>query len=185
MFIARQLQDNNRAEFLLYMWQVEDIIRSYECDIDKLRHGYLSQFQLTTEQHKEQDEWYEHLCSMLREEGKMEKGHLQINKNIIEGLGYVHSKLLSSDKFPYYREMYYKVLPYIVELRAKNGNSSTVGIVEELEICFEFLYGVMLLRHQKKEIFSQTQIAAKEISALLGQLSEYWKADKKGELSTE
>ncbi|MCF0235332.1 MAG: DUF4924 family protein, partial [Bacteroidaceae bacterium] len=44
MLIARELQNKNRAEYLLYMWQVEDIIRSYGADIDKLNENYLSQF---------------------------------------------------------------------------------------------------------------------------------------------
>ena len=31
MKIARQLKDNNIAEYLLYMWQLEDTLRAYGC----------------------------------------------------------------------------------------------------------------------------------------------------------
>ena len=34
MIIAEQLRNSNRAEYLLYMWQVEDLIRAYDCDIE-------------------------------------------------------------------------------------------------------------------------------------------------------
>ena len=61
MFIARQLQDKNRAEYLLYMWQVEDILRAHQCDIDRLRKGYLAQFDLPADGRAEQEEWYAHL----------------------------------------------------------------------------------------------------------------------------
>ena len=55
---------------------------------------------------------------------------------------------------------------------------------EELELCFELLYGVMLLRLQKKEVSEETLAAAKDVSTFLGQLSDYWKAHREGKLDT-
>lgn len=187
MLIARQLQEKNRAEFLLYMWQVEDIIRAHHCNIDCLRKGYLSQFNLPESQQTEQEEWYANLCNMMREEGKTERGHLQINRNIIEGLAEVHHLLIHSVKFPFYRELYYKVLPYIVELRAKKQLATACpgSVVTELELCFEMLYGLMLLRLKKEEISAETQAAAKDISVFLGQLSDYYKANQMNALTID
>lgn len=178
MLIAQQLQEKSRAEYLLYMWQVEDIIRLHRADIDVLKRDYLSQFQLSAEQMQATEEWYGHLCAMLREEGKLQQGHLQINQNVIAGLDDLHHRLLASNKFPYYRQLYYKVLPYIVELRAKEGRDQAQAPENELERCFELLYGVMLLRLQRKEISEATQQAAADVSAFLGQLSDYWKKDR-------
>ena len=36
MKIAQALKEKNIAEYLLYMWQVEDLIRANGCDIDRL-----------------------------------------------------------------------------------------------------------------------------------------------------
>lgn len=47
MIIADKLKTTNRAEYLLYMWQVEDIIRAYNCDADRLAHEYVSRFSLS------------------------------------------------------------------------------------------------------------------------------------------
>ena len=77
------------------------------------------------------------------------------------------------------------MLPYLIELRAKNGAKDSAGIREELNLCFELLYGVMLLRLQKKEISAPTQQAAEAISKFLGQLSDYWKANKAGLLELD
>ena len=33
MFIAKQLKEKNIAEYLLYMWQVEDLLRANELDL--------------------------------------------------------------------------------------------------------------------------------------------------------
>ena len=77
--------------------------------------------------------------------------------------------------------MYYKVLPYVVELRSKNKQAHANDTLEEpeLQTCFDLLYGVMMLRLQKKTISSETEKAVKDISALLGQLSDYYFKDKK------
>ena len=37
MFIASQKRKENIAEYLLYMWQIEDMIRANNLDIDKIR----------------------------------------------------------------------------------------------------------------------------------------------------
>ena len=76
-------------------------------------------------------------------------------------------QLLRSPKFPYYNSAYYKVLPYIVELRAKGADKEE----PELETCFEALYGILLLKLQKKEISEETRKAQEAISTLLAMLS--------------
>ena len=57
MIIANKLRSSNRAEYLLYMWQVEDILRAYQCNIDRIKSEYLNRFTLTPEQEKEVEEW--------------------------------------------------------------------------------------------------------------------------------
>lgn len=196
MVIAQKLQNENRAEYLLYMWQVEDILRLYDCNIDRISNEYLSRFQLDESTMAEMRNWYGNLCEMMRSEAKKESGHLQINENVIIGLADLNAQLLASEKFPYYKQMYYKVLPYVVELRAKRAaihndedgaaTHSAIGDdTNEFRQLFEFLYGVMMLRLQKKPITDETARATKDISALLGQLSDYWKADKAGELKLD
>lgn len=178
MYIARQLKEKNVAEYLLYMWQVEDLIRANHLDIEELKANYISKFNPSPEQEKELVEWYANLIEMMRSEQVQEKGHLQINKNMIILLTDLHLQLLNSPKFPFYSAAYYKALPYIVEIRARNNNRD----LPELESCFEILYGVMLLKMQKKAVSADTQKAVADISKLLGMLSDYYMQDKQGNL---
>lgn len=178
MYIARQLKEKNVAEYLLYMWQVEDLIRANHLDIEELKTNYISRFNPSPEQEKEMVEWYTNLIEMMRSEQVQEKGHLQINKNMIILLTDLHLQLLNSPKFPFYSVAYYKALPYIVEIRARNNNRD----LPELESCFEILYGVMLLKMQKKAVSADTQKAVADISKLLGMLSDYYMQDKQGNL---
>lgn len=111
----------------------------------------------------------------------VEKGHLQINNNVLINLTELHRKLLDSPQFPFYSGAYYKALPFIVELRAKNGQANE----PELQTCFEALYGVMLLRLQQKTISTETAKALESISSLLSLLANYYDKERKGELELE
>lgn len=181
MIVANKLRETNRAEYLIYMWQLEDLLRQFDCNMSRLEQEYLSRFQFDKEVLRQTTEWYQHLCNMMLEENLRESGHLQINRNTLNGLEELHAALLKSEKFPYYKQMYYKVLPYVVEIRAKGGDGSE----SELYNCFEALYGVLLLRLQKKGISPATQQACTDISAMLGQLAEYFNKWKQGELELE
>ena len=176
MFISQQLKQQSIAEYLIYMWQVEDLIRAYGCDQERICQELVARY--PAEQQVELAQWYEDLIEMMRREEVMQTGHLQINRNVITWLTDLHLQLLASSKFPYYNAAYYKALPFIVELRAKGVNKGE----PELETCFEALYGILLLKLQKKEIGEETKRAQEAITTLLSMLSTYYIQDKKGEL---
>ena len=173
MIIASQKKKENIAEYLLYMWQIEDIIRAYGLDIDQIQKHIIDSYDLPEEQKKSMRDWYESLIDMMHSEGVEKKGHLQLNKNVLIDL--------KSTREPFYGAAFFKTLPYIVELRAKSGEGKT----GELETCFNALYGVLLLRLQKKEIQSDTLKAIQQISTFLSILAEKYKQEKAGELELE
>lgn len=174
MFISQQLRKKSIAEYVLYMWQVEDLIRAYGCSLSRIKNEYVSQFSdYTDEQRSELLDWYGDLIRMINQEGKREKGHLQINQIVVQDVSDLHAQLLQSSKFPFYNAEYYKVLPFIVELR--NKGSKDVG---EIETCLNALYGTMMLRLQKKPISPETAHAVKEITTFIGMLSDYYIKDR-------
>lgn len=169
---------DNIAEYLLFMWQIEDLIRAYDLDIYKIEQSLINSVYETVEERKEQRDWYEGLIMMMKSEGVREKGHLQINKNIIIDLTDTHLRLLKDPLESEYIGIYYNTLPYIVELRAKSGNRE----MPEIETCFTALYGYLLLKIQKKEISEDTQRAINQITALIRLLAhKYKEIDKKEE----
>lgn len=176
MKIAKQLKEKNIAEYLIYMWQVEDLLRANGCDLDRLRQNLISHY--PAEDQPALEEWYGNLCEMMRSEGVTEKGHLQICRNVLLELIDLHARLLSSTRYPFYNAAYFKALPFIVELRRKSNHPDE----PELETCFEALYGILLLRLQKKEITPETSKAVEAISAFLSLLANYYDKDSKGEL---
>ncbi len=180
MYIAQELRKKSIAEYMLYMWQVEDIIRAYGCQLSRLKKEYISRFDYTEEQKEEMTDWYGNLITMMNQEGKREKGHLQINTILVQDMNDLHNRLLQSGKFPFYNAEYYKVLPFIVELRNKGDRQ-----VSEIETCLDALYGTMLLRLQGKPISPDTEHAVKEISTFVGMLSDYYIKDRNEGLKFE
>ena len=181
MYIAQELRQTNIAEYLLYMWQIEDTIRAFGCSISRIRHEYIGRFDYDEEQKEEEADWFGNLIRMMNSEGCREQGHLQINKVVMQQLCELHAQLLASPKFPFYNAEYYKVLPYIVELRNHGADHEE----HEVETCFNALYGVMMLRLQQKEITPNTQAAVKEMTTFIGMLNDYYLKDKQEPLEFE
>ncbi len=182
MFTASEKKRENIAEYLLYMWQIEDLIRANNLDLDKIEKEIVNRHtNLDDEQKRQMKEWYESLIDMMRREGVEKKGHLQLNKNVILGLTDLHNRLLGNSKFADYAAEYYKVLPLIVELRAKAGEEKA----GELETLFNALYGVLMLRLSGKEVSEETMKAAKSISRFLAMLAAYYKKDYNNELELD
>ncbi|MEA4918484.1 hypothetical protein SDC9_194226 [bioreactor metagenome] len=171
MWIARQKKQENIAEYMLYMWQLEDILRSYGLDIDKVQYSLIDPVNSTEEEKREACDWYEGLIMMMKSEGVQKEGHLQINKNLIIDLTDLHLRLLKDPKESAYIGVYYNTLPHIVALRAKSADKD----VSEIETCFTALYGYLLLKLQKREISGETQAAVAQITGLLRLLSQKYK----------
>ena len=181
MIIARQKRKENICEYLLYMWQVEDLIRANHFDMEEIRRNVLSRYQQPEETMREIEQWYEELIEMMRSEGVKEAGHIQLNKNVIIALTDLHLRLLKSPREMIYGAAYYKTLPYIVQLRAKSGGAD----VPELETCFTAVYGYLVLRMKGKAVSSETLEGIRQISSFLALLAAKYRDDMEGKLELE
>ena len=179
MIIASKKRKENIAEYILYMWQVEDIIRANDLDIEKIKVNVIDKFQgLSDEQRHQMVEWYESLIDMMRREGVQKSGHLQINRNILNQLVQLHQALLADPSFPEYTAEFYRTLPYIVELRSKQGDTP----LGEIETCFTALYGMLLMRLQQKTLTPETEAAIHQISRFIAGLSPDFHLDAEDKL---
>lgn len=50
MFIAKSIREKSVVEYLLYMWQMEDLIRAYGCSLTRIRREYIDRFDYTDQQ---------------------------------------------------------------------------------------------------------------------------------------
>ena len=95
MLVASQKRKENIAEYLLYMWQVEDIVRAFNLDIERIRQNIIDRVpDIPEETRAAMSEWYESLIDMMRREEVVESGHLQINRNTLGDLADLSRRLL-------------------------------------------------------------------------------------------
>ena len=181
MFIAHKLKKQNICEYLLYMWQIEDLIRAFNLDLNQINERIIKPYPAGNNEKKELYDWYESLIEMMRMENKQEKGHLQLNENMIILLNDFHHLFIKSGKNAGYTAKFYHILPFLSQLRNQQNDTD----ITDIELCFNFQYGFMLLRMKKTEISEETQQAQTEISKFMVLLNKYYQLYVLGELKLE
>ncbi len=172
MLIAKQKKEENIAEYVIYMWQLEDILRANKLDINNIQNLIIDPYPVDEQTKKEMREWYDNLIQMMKMEHLEEKGHLQIIKNTVDDMNDLHMELLQKPKEIQYNALFFKTLPFLVEFRKKVGAGEEMN---DVELSLQALYGILLLRLQKKEITADTLTAVKQISQLLAVLAQKYK----------
>jgi len=179
MLIARQKYNENIAEYILYMYQIEDIIRAYEFNVDLIIENYVRP-QLPDASFIEQyREWYADLTKKMIFQRIEKQGHLDELKEIIVELSYLHNTLLNLSDDNKYRTLYEAASTFIEEFKLK----SNLKDKNHIEILFHAMYMKLLLRLQKKEISAETEEAFDSMRILLAFLAKSYKQMKSGSLN--
>lgn len=177
MLIAKQKRQENIAEYVLYMWQLEDMLRACNFDVDVLMHG----FNLSPLEMPKVRQWYQDMADAMKAEGIQKKGHLMQLKELVQDLSTLNIKLLQNPAEAKYKELFTAAMPHITEII----NHSDGYVRNEIDACFTGLYGVLLLRIQKKEVTADTEQAVKTFSELLSALALKYKKYEEGELEVD
>ncbi len=180
MLIARKKRKENIAEYVLYMWQLEDMIRAFNFDMDTLKAKIIDQYKIEDKALlQEVTEWYEGLIITMQKEGIQQQGHLQIVKNVVSDLADLHLQLIDALPETEYRKTYREALPNI---QAFLKNTKTAGLKNEIEVCFYALYSLMLMRLKGEKISEETQKGMDSFSKLLSLLAQKYHLREKGKL---
>ncbi|MDA3883557.1 MAG: DUF4924 family protein [Bacteroidales bacterium] len=172
MIIATQKRQQNIAEYILYMWQLEDMIRAVKFDVSQI----VSQYNYPENTMKDIQIWYTQLADAMKSEGIEESGHLRQLQELVIELSQLNISLLQNSSEKKYQELFNEALPHIAEIITKSDNT----IKNEIEACLMGLYGMLLLRLQRKTISENTNIAITSFSRLLAVLSKKFHELEKG-----
>lgn len=179
MLIAQEKKKTNIVEYLLYMYQIEDIIRSLQLEIDLIEKHIVNQFDQTLEVKKEIKSWYEQLILELKEEEKERSGHLNRLIEEMKRLQAFHSKLLTIYQDEKYKELYQKAKPILVELVKKSAGAN---LMNEIDVALNGVYGLLVLKLKGSTINESTAEAMLNINKLLAHLSHQYHKELSGEL---
>ena len=144
------LKKNNIAEYILYLWQIEDYLRAFP-------------------QQAEANQELHDLNAMMHQENILEKGHLQLAQNALSELEDLHNDLL--DQEATYRAAIIQLTPSLNLLKAKTDRPT----MSDVEACLILLYQIMLLKLQKQTISPETEQVQKQATQLLQYLSKTYK----------
>lgn len=180
MITAQQKRKENIAEYILYMFQIEDLIRAFQFDLKKIENQLVSQYRVDEDKRAEILNWYKNLCAMMQKEGIQEKGHLQFLLNQVNDLNELHLKLMETRINNEYSVVFQSVSGLITELNLK-GNS----VKNDLQISLDAIYGYLLLKIQQKNVTAETTDAIKRLSNWLGLLSKLYSDFETGDLEFE
>jgi hypothetical protein len=177
MLIAQEKRKSNIAEYILYMWQVEDIIRAYNFNINLIEKSFVSKYNQSGRLMEEIKDWYVNLILMMHEEGIREKGHLSFLNSLVREMNDLHLRLLNSRKEVRYQSLYTTAVVPLREFKSKLPASN----ISDVEACLDALYGLLLLRLGEKNINKETEEAMTRFSRMLAYLSDKFHRIEQGE----
>jgi hypothetical protein len=177
MLIAKEKRKTNIAEYILYMWQVEDLIRAYAFNIDLVDEHLITQYSQPNRVKNEIRDWYANLMLMMYREGIREKGHLSFLNTLVNDMNDLHIRLLNNDNETTYRQTYHLALYNLKAFREKSANPQS----NDIETCLNALYGLLLLRLKKQSVTRETEKAMATFSKLLALLSRTFLETERGE----
>ncbi|HEY3369684.1 MAG TPA: DUF4924 family protein [Prolixibacteraceae bacterium] len=167
MLVAQEKRKTNIAEYILYMWQVEDLLRACQFNAEMIDAKLVRRFNADEKTSKEIAAWYNNLSVMMEKEHIQEKGHLQVIVNLISDLNGFHLKLIETQADERYVELYQENRDAINEFIQKSGTS----VQSEIEACLNALYGVLMLKLKSIEITPQTGHTVEGFGRMIGHLS--------------
>ncbi len=181
MFVAEEKIKNNIAEYVLYMWHIEDVIRAYQFEIAAIDKNLIENSGMSMVQKIQLKNWYVDLIDKMRKARLEKKGHLEeVNEKIAE-LTLLHSTLLQAIKDKDYITLYERAKAEIEELKKRSevktmeelpdGGKKFTVVKNDVVACFNGLYGLWLLRLQKKKVSKETTEAMQKISAMMAMLT--------------
>lgn len=176
MLIAQEKRKTNVAEYILYIWQLEDIFRALEFDMDKIGSTLVAQFNVDENVRLDIYQYYKNMILMMQKEGVTQSGHIQAIINLVNDVNNFHLQLLQSSADPNYRTLFQLAKPLIDEFRMKSNDVES----NDINVALQSLYSIILLKLQNKSITKGTEQATAHISKMMAHLAARYSQFEKG-----
>jgi hypothetical protein len=164
MLIAKNKRKENIAEYVLYMWQIEDLLRALNFDRDSIFKALVEPLNVSEEKKQEILYWYLGIVDLLKEEKKESFGHNYHSLHVIRELNDLHLSLLEKD--PKYNSLFNAAREDIILFREKSAKEAS-----DIETAFDALYAKLLLNMKHEQISDETSAAFDRITSVIACLS--------------
>jgi hypothetical protein len=162
--IAERKRKENIAEYIVHMYQTEDLIRAYDFHIDEVEQYVIAHIPESEEDQALTKSWYSALISRMKEEGLDKKGHLLEVNTIVEQLQLLHEELQDSNEA--YKTLLQEAAPHLEEFHEMHPEKTT-----DVQLCLNAIYGLLMLRLNNRPVSDKQLKSVEVFGALLSYLS--------------
>ena len=178
MDIAQSKRKENIAEYILYLWQLEDLLRALQFSPEAIYSQLIAPRDIPEQQRHLYLLWYMDIVNLLREEGKEEKGHLDHTLHLIADLHDLHLRLMRLPAGERYRAVRARLEPHLPALKLVLAD----GDMSDTELCFRALYAAMLYRIKGQGERSAVSDTVEYISPVIAELAAMYGRIERGEI---
>ena len=179
MDIAQAKRKDNIAEYILYLWQLEDLLRALQFSPEAIYSQLVAPREVADEQKHIYLLWYMDIVNLLRKEGKEQSGHLEHTLHLIGDVHNLHLQLMQNPVGEHYRQTFARLAPQLPQLRAMISRDD----VSDTELAFRALYAAMLYRikgdKKRAEAISDT---IELVSPVVAELAAMYGKVERGEV---
>lgn len=174
MTIASEKKEENIIEYIIYLWQMEDLVRAAKFDLGAIR-AFLDASGEEIDMDAELD-WFADLMKQMKSQKLEQKGHIaEVGELLIE-LSYLHQTLITITKNKLYTASYEAAEPNLNAFLERAGNTG----MNPVEASITALYGLLTLRLKRQEISADTMGAMKSFQHLMALLASHYRKMKLG-----
>ncbi|MEM7109748.1 MAG: DUF4924 family protein [Bacteroidota bacterium] len=162
---AERKKQDNIAEYLIHMYQTEDLIRAFEFDLNKITEYVIKHVPQEVER-KELILFYAEIIIKMRDENIQQTGHLQSTQKIVSELLTLKNELQTTDQ------------KFIKIWRASEGiihKYAEQSGANEIQVCLNGIYGLLLLRLNGNPVSEEIKQHAELYGDILSYLSYKYK----------
>ncbi|MDA0903301.1 MAG: DUF4924 family protein [Bacteroidetes bacterium] len=154
MTVAQVKKEQHIVDYLLFCWQMEDLVRAAKFDVAMLQNWAEQQAEDEGTHPEEEVQWLLGLAADMKTSGAQEQGHCnQVQETMME-LAHLHELLVGAMVDSNYQEAFREARPLLDELTKRLDRD--MHPVEKLSMG---LYGWLVMRMKKTEVSAETESA--------------------------
>jgi hypothetical protein len=165
--IALLKKKENISEYVIYMYQMEDLIRAYQFDLNDIHLYVIAHYPISADEKAEVLTWFTALAEKMKAQNIQQTGHLIEVQEIVDKLARIHWNLLKTDAV--YYKIYSDAKPHVIELILEAGNENPG---HEIQVCFNVIYALLLSRLHGKPVPDKKIAATDRFGAVLRYLTD-------------
>ena len=145
--VADKKKAQNIPEYIIYMYQMEDLLRVYHFNQDDIRLYVISHYPISDSEKTETAIWFSDLAHEMKNAKVEESGHLPKTQELVDHFASIHWNLLKTDRD--YFELYQRAKPHLIQLFLEAGENAPK---HEIQIALNAIYGQLLARLRSREV---------------------------------